>query len=386
MFRINSKIKRIIAFAVVIFMLLFVFSTIFLNLVGAQSESQLKQQQQSLSNSKNNIKSEINSLNEKKDTAMAEKAELDVQVVDLETQINDISMQISDYELKISDVQLELDKATEAADKQYDAYKTRVRVMYENGSTGYLDILLSAESVSDLFERIEIVKQISEYDSNMTKKLRERQAEIQNKKDELEKLKQGLVDSKTVLDDKKSGLDAKMAERDRLIQQIEGSVSSLEAQLKTIEAQEASVRAQLRNLSGSSTPYSGGSMTWPCPSCHIITSNYGWRLHPVLKYEKLHTGIDIGASYGAKIIAAKNGTVVTATYNSAYGNYVVVNHGGGVCTLYAHQSQLAVSVGQYVNEGDLIGYVGSTGYSTGPHLHFEVIINGATTDPLGYVQ
>ena len=127
-------------------------------------------------------------------------------------------------------------------------------------------------------------------------------------------------------------------------------------------------------------------MTWPSPSCHIITSNYGWRLHPTLGYEKLHTGIDIGAAYGSKIVAAKSGTVVTATSNRAYGNYVVINHGGGVCTLYAHQSALAVSAGQHVNEGDLIGYVGSTGYSTGPHLHFEVIINGATTNPLGYIS
>ena len=126
-------------------------------------------------------------------------------------------------------------------------------------------------------------------------------------------------------------------------------------------------------------------MTWPCPSCRIITSEYGWRLHPTLGYEKLHTGMDIGASYGAKIIAAKSGKVITATENRAYGKYVVIDHGGGICTLYAHQSSLAVSAGQSINEGDTVGYVGSTGYSTGPHLHFEVIVNGKTTNPRNYV-
>jgi len=382
----SERGKRILAFVVAIVMIVLIASAIIINFVYAKTESQLKQEQTNLSNSKASINSEINSLKGKKDTAMAEKAALDVQVVELESQIGDLNDKITDYQGKIDDVQIYLDQATQAADDQYDAYKTRIRVMYENGSMGYLDILFSATSISDLFERIDIVKQIAEYDSNMTDKLRAKQEEIQGKKDELVNLQNGLLDSKSVLDTKKAGLDSKMAERDAMIKKIEGSVSDLEKQLKTIEAQEASVRAQLSNLSGSSTPYSGGSMTWPCPSCHTITSYYGWRLHPVLKYEKLHTGIDIGAGNGAKIIAAKGGTVVTATYNSAYGNYVVINHGGGVCTLYAHQSSMAVSAGQTVQEGATVGYVGSTGYSTGPHLHFEVIINGATTNPLSYVS
>ncbi len=387
MFNFSSKTKRIVALLVVIFFVILAFSAVFLNFAAsAATQSELKQKQNDLSGNKKDIKDKINGLNSEKDDIMEEKEQLDEQVSVLESDITKLDGNIAEYQKKIDVVAVELDEAAAAADEQYDAYKTRVRVMYENGSTGYLDILLSAESISDFFDRLEIVKQITAYDSTMTENLKNKQQEIQSKKEELENLQQGLVDSRDTLESKKTALGNKMSERDALIQKIEGSVEELEKQLKEIEAEEASVRSQLANLSGSSVPYSGGSMTWPSPSCHIITSNYGWRLHPTLGYEKLHTGIDIGAAYGSKIVAAKSGTVVTATSNRAYGNYVVINHGGGVCTLYAHQSALAVSAGQHVNEGDLIGYVGSTGYSTGPHLHFEVIINGATTNPLGYIS
>ena len=367
-------------------MVLFVFSTVIINFANADQKTELQNKQQSLSSDKNEIKSEINELEQQKESVLAEKKELDDQVTVLETEITDINSKIDEIQGEIDVVEGELQEASEKLDKQYEAYKTRVRVMYENSSMGYLEILLSADSIGDFFARLEIVSQIAEYDSNLVAKLKAEKQKIQDKKDELELLKQEQVDSKTALESKKSDLDAKMAKRDALIKQINSSKSTLEAELKKIEAEEAKVRAQIARLASGGTVYTGGAMMWPTPSCRYITSNYGWRLHPVLGYEKLHTGVDIGAGYNAKIVAAESGTVITATYNSAYGNYVVIDHGGGVCTLYAHQSSMAVSVGQYVLVGDTIGYVGSTGYSTGPHLHFEVIINGATVDPLGYIS
>lgn len=386
MFKLGTKLKRILALALAFLMVLMIASTL-IYYVNADEQSDLKNKQQSLSSDKSEIKNEIDELENQKDSVMAEKQALDQEVTALEGEIDDINVKIDEVQEQIDAVTDELEVAAENLDKQYEAYKTRVRVMYENSSIGYLEILLSADSIGDFFARLEIVTQISEYDSQLTAKLKEEKQLIQDKKDELDALQQEQVDSKTSLEGKKSSLDAKMAQRDALIQEIEGSVSTLEAQLKEIEAEEAAVRAQIARLSsGGTTTYTGGAMLWPTPSCKIITSYYGWRLHPVLGYEKLHTGIDIGAGYGATIIAAESGTVITATYNSAYGNYVVIDHGGGVCTLYAHQSSMAVSVGQYVYAGDTIGYVGSTGYSTGPHLHFEVIINGATTDPLGYIS
>ncbi len=386
MFKIGAKIKRIIALVVAVLMIVMLFSSVVYYYASADEKTDLQNKQQNLSSDKNEIKSEINELNEQKDSVMAEKKALDDQVTVLEGEISEINTKIDEIQSDIDTVAEELDAAAKALEEQYEAYKTRVRVMYENSSMGYLEILLSAESIGDFFARLEIVTQISEYDSKLTAKLKEEKQKIQDKKDELEALKQEQVDSKTSLEAKKSDLDSKMAKRDAMIKEINSSKSTLEAQLKEIEAEEAKVRAQIARLSkGGSPTYTGGAMLWPTPSCRIITSYYGWRLHPVLGYEKLHTGMDIGAGYGAKIIAAESGSVITATYNSAYGNYVVIDHGGGVCTLYAHMSSMATSVGQYVLAGDTIGYVGSTGYSTGPHLHFEVIVNGATVDPLGYI-
>ena len=127
-----------------------------------------------------------------------------------------------------------------------------------------------------------------------------------------------------------------------------------------------------------------GSMMWPCPSCHTITSPFGWRYHPIYQTQKYHSGVDIGASYGATIVAADGGTIITAGSVSGYGNCVVINHGNGITTLYGHMSSIAVSVGQKVSKGQTIGYVGSTGNSTGPHLHWEVTVNGVRQNPLNY--
>ena len=129
-----------------------------------------------------------------------------------------------------------------------------------------------------------------------------------------------------------------------------------------------------------------GSMMWPCPSCHTITSEFGWRYHPIYHTQKYHSGVDIGASYGASIVAADGGTVITAGAVSGYGNCVVINHGNGITTLYGHMSSIAVSSGQKVSKGQTIGYVGSTGNSTGPHLHWEVTVNGVRQNPLNYAR
>ena len=125
---------------------------------------------------------------------------------------------------------------------------------------------------------------------------------------------------------------------------------------------------------------------WPCPSCHYITSQFGWRYHPIYHTQKYHSGVDIGASYGATIVAADGGTIITAGSVSGYGNCVVINHGNGITTLYGHMSSIAVSVGQKVSKGQTIGYVGSTGNSTGPHLHWEVTVNGVRQNPLNYAS
>ena len=386
MFRFGAKFKRMVALTIVIMMVVLLASSAVIYFVGsADKRQELEDKQQGLAEDKEAIEGEIDGLESQKLTLMEEKKVLDDQVTVLESEIAMVNANIETLVGEIDIATAELEQATKDMEEQYEAYKIRVRVMYESSSTDYLDILLSSDGIGDFFEKLDIVSQIAEYDKNLTEELKAEQQRIMTKKAELETKKQALEDSKKELVDKKTDLDSKMATRDAMIQKIQNSQSALEEQLKEIEAEERAVRAQIANLARGNTTYSGGAMLWPTPSCYVVTSEYGWRFHPVLKYEKLHTGIDIGAGYGAKIIASQSGTVITATYNSAYGNYVVIDHGGGVCTLYAHQSSMAVSVGQYVSAGEVIGYVGSTGYSTGPHLHFEVIINGTVQNPRNYI-
>ena len=182
-------------------------------------------------------------------------------------------------------------------------------------------------------------------------------------------------------------LKEKQEESQRLVDSIKADIASFEKALKAQEAAEAAAREEIRRLTqGSSGTYSGGTFAWPSVSTYI-TSPYGTRVHPVTGKVKTHTGIDIGAGMGTNIFAAADGTVLISGWNTGgYGNYVVIDHGGGLTTLYAHCSSLLVSAGQKVTRGQVIAKCGSTGMSTGPHLHFEVLKNGAHTDPYAYLR
>ncbi|MDE6419803.1 MAG: M23 family metallopeptidase, partial [Lachnospiraceae bacterium] len=165
--------------------------------------------------------------------------------------------------------------------------------------------------------------------------------------------------------------------------------AELEAQTATIEALEQQIAAEKKRLQELNQPqqtYDGGAFAWPCPSTKLVTSEFGWRMHPVLHYNRFHNGIDIGGKYGASIVAAYDGKVVAASYTSAMGNYIMIDHGDGLYTIYMHCSQLYVSEGAYVIRGEQIAAVGSTGISTGPHLHFSVRLNGEYKNPLEYVS
>jgi murein DD-endopeptidase MepM/ murein hydrolase activator NlpD len=174
-------------------------------------------------------------------------------------------------------------------------------------------------------------------------------------------------------------------EKQGMVNELKDQQASLSKLMKDIEAQEKAVDDEIKRLQ-MERDYVGGELAWPAPGYYRITSEFGMRFHPVLKYNKLHTGIDIGVPSGSKIVAANDGVVIIAKYNVAYGYYIVIDHGGGISTLYAHNKKLLVSVGQTVKKGQVISYSGSTGYSTGPHLHFEYRINGEYQNPLDYLK
>lgn len=382
--KISDNVKRILALIVVIVFIVIAALPLTSMLVDATSVSDLEQQIKDSQSKKENIKQNIESNNAQKRTLLEEIKAYDAQIEILKSQINEMNEKIAQDDAVIEAVQKKLDEATEKANQQYEAYKERIRVMYENGSTSYFEILLNANSFSDFLNKYEIVKQISEYDSNMVDNLNKTRQEIADNKEQLEAVKAQKVEKVNSLNASKQNVEAKSREKDAMVARLDNDIKSLEKKLAQQDAEENAIRAQIARMTGKGTTYTGGSMVWPTPSTRYITSEYGSRYHPVLKYNRFHAGIDIGAGMGASVVAANSGKVITATYNSSYGNYVVIDHGGGITTLYAHGSQIVTSVGATVYAGQEIMKVGSTGISTGPHLHFEVLVNGKNTDPMGY--
>lgn len=329
--------------------------------------------------------------------AKGQRETLDVSISALENEIYALSVQIEENEKEVQKVTEELKEAEKSREEYTDVFKTRVRVMYERNDLSFLNLLFGAKSFSDLLKRVETVSQIVNYDKAVLGRMQKAQDEIEDKKIALEEAGKIVELNRDIQKSKKAELDASKEALNAVISSLESDEASYRAALDEADAAEEALRAEIKAMTAANpkpaqTPSpksetvsdSGGRFCWPTPSTTYITSPFGTRFHPVQKRNKTHTGIDIGAGHGASIVAAEAGTVLRAGWNSGYGNYVVIDHGGGVQTLYGHCSALMVQSGQSVSRGQKIALVGSTGVSTGPHLHFEVLINGSYTDPMGY--
>lgn len=357
---------------------------------------------------KKKLQNELNSIDSEKTTVKEQIEALDAQINSTEEQIELQNDLIDSLEEMIAQKEEELAEAQKKEEEQYEKFKTRVRVMYEQGETSYLEVLLSADDLSDFLSKYEIVSQIAEYDKNLFEELKALKEEIAQTKAELEEDRQQAENARKELEVSKSELDTQLANRSQAMKELESAAEEVKASFAEIEAEENSINAQIDKIvkemeaeaerkrqeeaakaqqsgSGSGSTSSGttqvGGYTYPLPSGYrTVRSKFGYRNHPVTGVYKLHTGVDISAPNGTPIYAAKPGTVIIAGYSSAWGNYVVINHGNGITTLYAHMSKILTTKGATVSAGQQIGKVGSTGYSTGNHLHFEVRQNGSYQD------
>jgi len=306
--------------------------------------------------------------------------DLNKDITSLQKQIDSAQTSISSLETKIAAKEQKLAAKKAKLNENTDAMNKRLRNMYKSGSMSFVDIILSSGNVSELIENMEMIKLVYRSDKDLVSSLKKSYNKTKKESKELSAMKTRLVSKQNQLSSDKSAISKKRSAVAANNQELSAKIDALNS-----EADRITQELQSSSSSSSSSTYSGGALLWPCPSSHTITSYFGYRMHPILHVRKLHTGIDIGASYGAKIVAANDGKVIASYYNSSYGNMVMIDHGGGIVTLYAHASKRLVSKGTTVSRGQTIARVGSTGSSTGNHLHFEVRVNGVYKNPLKYL-
>ncbi len=327
------------------------------------------------------IRAEIEEKQKELEEGKSQMSSLSSQVAELEKKITELESAISENEVKLDKLEKEVEEAQEKVDTQTSNLNGRLRNMYKTSSVGYLDVLLKSASFSEFLTNLDLVKIIYSSDQEILKELEKAHKELEAKKKEVETLQAELTASKSTAVSQKSTIEAKKAEIAKSNEETEKMIDELQADADALVA-----TIQSTGSSSTNSVYTGGELLWPTPSTSYITSKFGYRIHPIYGYRKFHTGIDIGAYSGSAIVAANSGTVILSGWNGGYGKCIVVDHGGGITTLYAHCSSLLVGYGQTVSRGQQIARVGSTGNSTGPHLHFEVRLNGAYKNPLNYVR
>ena len=394
--------RRIVCLVLAAVMLLGLISSALIIMVNAASSSEIKKELTGLRNQQAELKKERDALqakikeNQSKTQSLVDKkSDIDQQINMTLATVDNLNKQVQQYSLLI-------------------AYKTRIRSMEETGNISYWAILFGANSFSDLLDKIDVIQEIAKADQLMLDKMKAVSEKIASERTELEQQLAELDATRDELDQQEQELEAQRAEQDVLLrdmlkayeemsadyeqnmadeaalsEDIAKSEAAYYAALSKEEAERIAALNRQNNNKGSNSNSSGSTNTggwlYPLPYQCQVTDSYGYRIHPLTGKYSWHNGVDFGAGAGTSILATKSGTVTTAAYSSAWGYYVVINHGDGYSSLYAHQPSLSVSVGDYVTQGQTIGTVGSTGYSTGPHLHFTIYYNGADVNPFNYI-
>lgn len=371
---------------------------------------------------------------------VSRKKDIDQEIKIIHDEIENLNAQIQNYNQLIVEKQKELDDAQTRQAELNQQYRVRIRTMEESGKISYWSVLFQANSFTDLLDTINKISEIAAHDQAMLAELDRVAQEIQTAQAELAQEKSNLDAQKTALAVGQAELDEKSAEANAILAELTADAAKLDSLYVSYEDKEAALTDEIAQKeqeytaalaqeeearrqeeerrrqeeenrrqeeenrrqeeennggseeegggeSGGSSGSSSSSSGWlyPLPYRVAVTSAYGYRVHPVTGAWSFHTGVDLGAAEGTPIYATRSGTVTTATYSDVYGNYVTINHGDGYSSLYGHMTHYVVSAGEYVSQGEVIGYVGSTGWSTGPHLHFTIYYNGSTVNPMDYI-
>lgn len=422
----RTKIVRIISIVLAAVILLSLVSTALIVMVHAASSSEIKSKLADLRAKQAEIQKQSDELEksiaENKDqtkTLVSQKAEIDQEMEMSRQKIENLNEQIQQLNLLIAEKQTELEASVAKEEALQKQYKARLRSMEETGSVSYWSILFKASSFSDLLDRVDMIREIAESDQLMLKQLSAATQAVETERADLEQQKLDLQQTEDDLAVEQAELETKRAKADTLITQMQVEYASLSDEFLAAEADEAAVREQIKKAetdyfnalakeqaaaaaaaaaankpssgsnsssSSSSGGASSGGFAFPLAYSTGVTCAYGPRVHPINGNKSFHCGVDLAAGMNTEIYATKSGTVTGATYGEANGYYVTINHGDGYSSIYAHMTNYVVSVGDSVKQGQLIGYVGTTGWSTGPHLHFEILYNGSNVNPMNYIS
>ena len=373
----------------------------------------------------NSVNSQLSQTRKKIEQAKAQESQLisQIQSIDdsvaavqkeydqLDSQLDSVSAQRAETERKLAALQDELWKTEQELDQteaqlteQKKIFNNRVQEIYKRGGPGYLDVILNSTDFENLLNRVRFLELIANQDANIVKQIQQTKAAVEEKKRQVEESKIAVNSERMQLVNEESQIkyltDAKLAQKNALqaeidkkgslLSQIKANRAAYEMAEDQLLAESNALVSRIRQLEaslksgGSAKPASGSTSGFVWPTNGQVTSQFGERMHPILHKKRLHTGVDIGAPYGQSVVAAQGGVVIQAGWLTGYGQTVIISHGGGISTLYGHLSQVNVSYGQNVSKGQVIGHVGSSGLSTGPHLHFEVRRNGTPVDPMGW--
>jgi len=346
------------------------------------------QQKQDLANQKNQAQGTLNRLTFTADKMKAQLAQLEAQIAAAQTLLSQKQVAYAQAQLQVLSAQKELDQKQKELEERQSAFGKRARGIYESGQISYFELLFQSADLSDFISRMEYFTKLVDNDHQLLTNIKsqkeqiaQKTRELQNRRDQAAQLQVQAASVSANLDQTKSQQRLALEQNQKAQQAAFDEVDRLESEANAIGDKIRKMQAAQASRQGG---VSGSISIWPVPGFYEISDPFGWRTHPITHKRSLHTGMDIVAPTGTQIHAAGAGVVLVAGWNSAYGNMTIIDNGNGISTLYGHQSALGVTEGQSVQANQVIGYVGSTGMSTGPHLHFEVRVGGNPTDPMQY--
>ena len=353
----------------------------------AENLTGLQEQSNEITTALNETNNRLQAVQEEISTNMQQLQEVNNEIAQSQEELNQINVEVEDLISQIAENEEKLEAVQNEYDSIQDLLDARLIQMYETPQLHFLQVVLETRSITEFLSTYYAMKELAEYDKELLETVKQQKQEIETIQEILKEKKQQVIVNKQSASKKDQVLENTKKLREYYISKLTKEEQELQSKIDEYNSQVEEIEAEIKLLALNtiSEDYMGGAMNWPVPGYTQITSQYGMRVHPITGAYKLHTGVDIGAPLGSSFVAAANGIVVKATYNTAYGNMVILDHGGGVQTLYAHGSEILVQIGQVVRTGTEILKVGSTGYSTGPHAHFEIRVNGQTVNPLNFL-